>query len=219
MGTQLPQRGTTPQIFGPCLLWPNGWMDQDATWYGGRPRPRRHCARWRPSFPQGARPPIFGPCLLWPNGRPCQLLLSSCWLGLIGALQIGFVFVFLWPPYGIGQAIIFSTLWFLLPFFFSSPNLRGCRLDVYHTSTHGVASVNLECRSEMWCTRLAENAGRKKSPKNRHLGTITQLCRAISWQLRHLSTMGKIVKQQYPLHMSSQYGELGPPAAEIIKFR
>jgi len=21
-----------PQIFGPCLLWSNGWMDQDATW-------------------------------------------------------------------------------------------------------------------------------------------------------------------------------------------
>jgi len=19
-------------IFGPCLLWPNGWIDQDATW-------------------------------------------------------------------------------------------------------------------------------------------------------------------------------------------
>ena len=26
----------------------NGWMDQDATWYGGRPRPRRHCVRWGP---------------------------------------------------------------------------------------------------------------------------------------------------------------------------
>jgi len=25
------------------VLWQNGWMDQDATWYGGRPRPRRHC--------------------------------------------------------------------------------------------------------------------------------------------------------------------------------
>ena len=25
-----PQKGD-PQIFGPCLLWPNGWMDQDAT--------------------------------------------------------------------------------------------------------------------------------------------------------------------------------------------
>jgi len=24
------------------VLWPNGWMDQDATWYEGRPRPRRH---------------------------------------------------------------------------------------------------------------------------------------------------------------------------------
>jgi len=25
-----PKRGQSPQIFGPCLLWPNGWMDQDA---------------------------------------------------------------------------------------------------------------------------------------------------------------------------------------------
>ena len=23
---------------GACLLWQNGWMDQDATWYRGRPR-------------------------------------------------------------------------------------------------------------------------------------------------------------------------------------
>jgi len=22
-------------IFGPCLLWPNGWMDQDGTWHRG----------------------------------------------------------------------------------------------------------------------------------------------------------------------------------------
>jgi len=27
----LPQMGTAPPIFGPCLLWPNGWMDQDGT--------------------------------------------------------------------------------------------------------------------------------------------------------------------------------------------
>jgi len=25
-------------IFGPCLLWPNDWMDGDAAWYGSRPR-------------------------------------------------------------------------------------------------------------------------------------------------------------------------------------
>jgi len=53
-------------------------------------------------------------------------------------------------------------------------------------------SVNLGCRSETTCcTRLAENAGRKRSPKSRHLGTIVQLCRAISSQRRHISTTGK----------------------------
>jgi len=35
------KRGIAPRpIFGPCLLLPNGWMDQDATWYGGKPQPR-----------------------------------------------------------------------------------------------------------------------------------------------------------------------------------
>ena len=64
------------------VLWPNGWMGQDATWYGGRPRPRRHCVRWGPSSPyekgHSSPPPLVGPCLLWPNGRPSQQLLSSC---------------------------------------------------------------------------------------------------------------------------------------------
>jgi len=60
-----------PPLFGPCLLWPYGWMGQGATWYEGRPRPRRHCVTWgSSSHPKGAQPPIFGPRLLWPNGRP-----------------------------------------------------------------------------------------------------------------------------------------------------
>ena len=45
----------------------------------------------------------------------------------------------LWSPYGIGQTIIFFALWFLSSIFFSSPNLSGRRLDVYHTLTHDVA--------------------------------------------------------------------------------
>jgi len=49
-----------PLIFSPCLLWPDGWMDQNATWYGGRPRPRPHCVRWGPSLPpKGAQQPPF----------------------------------------------------------------------------------------------------------------------------------------------------------------
>ena len=35
------------------VLWPNGWMDQDDTWCGGRPRLMRHCVRWKPSSPHG----------------------------------------------------------------------------------------------------------------------------------------------------------------------
>jgi len=35
--------GGQPPIFGPCIPWSNAFIDQDATWYGGRPRPRRHC--------------------------------------------------------------------------------------------------------------------------------------------------------------------------------
>ena len=62
-------KGHSPfPIFGPFLLWSNGWMNQDVTWYGlglgpgdfvldGDPAP--------PSPKEGGRTPqIFGPCLL-----------------------------------------------------------------------------------------------------------------------------------------------------------
>jgi len=50
-----------------------------------------------------------------------------------------------WSPYGIGQTIIFLPcgFFFLSSSFFSSRNLSGQRLDVRHTSTHGVALVRL----------------------------------------------------------------------------
>jgi len=104
---------------------------------------------------------------------------------------------------------IFACRLLLSFFLFSSPQPSqiGC-LPYFHTSCG--LSLNLECRSEMCRTRLAGNAGPKKLPKLRHLGTIAQLCRAISLQLRHISTIKKLVKQQYLLHMSSQYGELRP---------
>jgi len=51
----------------------------------------------------------------------------------------------------------------------------------------------------------------QKIAKNRHLGTIAQICGAISSQLRHVSAIGKkLVKQQYLPHRSSQYRELRP---------
>ena len=57
-----------------CVLWPNGWMDQDETWHAGylglgpghtvldrdpAPLPRKGHS---PLFQ------IFGPYLFWPNG-------------------------------------------------------------------------------------------------------------------------------------------------------
>ena len=77
-------------------------------------------------------------------------------------------------------------------FFVSSPNFSRRRLDVYHIPTHSVALVRiLRCRSETCCTRLAEKNMTQKIAKNSSSGTIAQLCRAMSSQLRHVSTIGK----------------------------
>jgi len=67
-----PKRGLSPEIFGPCLLWPNGWMDQYVTWDGGRPQPRRLCVRCGPSpaYPRTGRTPL-------PNFRPTCIVLDG----------------------------------------------------------------------------------------------------------------------------------------------
>jgi len=43
-----------------------------------------------------------------------------------------------------GHYIFCPVVSFYLSFFFSSPNLGGRRLDVYHTSTHDVALVRIK---------------------------------------------------------------------------
>jgi len=88
---------------------------------------------------------------------------------------------------------LYFALWFLSIFcFYSSLNLSGLQigcLQYFHTGCGSTA--NLKCRSEMCCTRLAVNTGRKNDAKNCHLRTIAELCRAISSQLTHVSTIGK----------------------------
>jgi len=59
-------------IFGPCLLWPNGWMDEDVAWYGSRPCHWPRCTRGGPSSRERGTAAhhlfaVFGPCLLWPR--------------------------------------------------------------------------------------------------------------------------------------------------------
>jgi len=78
-------------------------------------------------------------------------------------------------------------------------------------------SANLECRSETCCTRLAANAGPKKVSKNCHLGSIAQLCRAISSQLRPVLTIGKnFLSSNISSRCPHNMVNFGPLAAEIV---
>ena len=120
------------------------------------------------------------------------------------------VLFFLWPPCIADAHIIFLPCGFYLlassVFFF--PRLISAVADWMSTILAYMVwlSANLRCRPETCYTALSANTGRKKSPKNRHLVTIAQFCRAISSQLRLVSTIGKkLVKQQYLLHISTMW--------------
>jgi len=64
----------------------------------------------------------------------------------------------------------------------------------------------------MYRTRLADNTGRK----NRHLGTIAQICPAVSSQLRHESTIGKkLLNSNTSSTCPDNMVNFGPLAAEI----
>ena len=120
----------------------------------------------------------------------------------------------LWPPYGIGRTIIFSSLrLFCLSFssFFlaeSQPSQIGC-LPYFHA--WGGLSTNLGCRSETCGTWLAE----KRGCKNRHLGSIAQLCRAISSQLRYRQSEKKLLSSNISSTCPDNMVNFGPLVAEI----
>jgi len=116
---------------------------------------------------------------------------------------------------------LYFSLWFLSSIYLLSffiPRLISAVADWMSTILIWCGlSANLECRSEMCCTRLAGNTGRKNDAKNRHLGTIAQLCRAISSQLRHISTIEKKlpssnISSRCPYNMVN----FGPLPAKIV---
>ena len=81
---------------------------------------------------------------------------------------------------------IFWPVSFFLSFFFLFfPHLISAVADWMFTIVHTWCglSANLECRSEMYCTRLAKNIGRKKIAKKSPSHHHAQLCRAISSEI------------------------------------
>jgi len=79
----------------------------------------------------------------------------------------------------------------LSSFFFFFPRLISAVADWMSTILRLPHMVKF--RTEVWNVLHAAcwNTGRKNDAENRHLGTIAQLCRAISSQPRHVSTIGK----------------------------
>jgi len=103
------------------------------------------------------------------------------------------------------------VLWFLLLSSFFFPRLILAVADwmsaILAHMMWPYSSVNLGWRSETCCTWLAENTGRKNSPSVHHRTTLLGYIFATK---AHIDNWKKIVKQQYLLHMSLQYGELRP---------
>jgi len=73
------------------VLWPNGWMDQDATWYTevGLGDIVLDMGTQLSATERGTAAPTFQPTLLW-HGRPSQQLLSSCTLYSVSVIPISF---------------------------------------------------------------------------------------------------------------------------------
>ena len=71
-GDPSPVKGAQPPVFGPCLLRPNGWTDEDASWYGSRSRPRPHCVT--------RRPPAKGAQQQSPSFRPISIVATTAQL-------------------------------------------------------------------------------------------------------------------------------------------
>jgi len=111
---------------------------------------------------------------------------------------------------------IFLYMWFLLLFSIFFPRLISAVVDWMSTILLHVALIraNLECKSEMCYTWLAGNTGCKNDAKNCHLRTIAQLCRAVSSQLRYVSTIGKKVLNRNMSstcpHNMANFGSLTP---------
>jgi len=103
---------------------------------------------------------------------------------------------------------VVSSSFYLLLLAYSQPSQIGCL--PYFDSWCGL-SANLRCRSETCCTRFSANTECKNSPKKLPSGHhCTTLSGYIFATKAHVDNWKKFVKQQYLLHVSSQYGKPRP---------
>jgi len=119
----------------------------------------------------------------------------------------------LWTPYVSDADIIFSSCAFSSFFFFSFSfflRLISAVGDWMYTILSHMMWPLCKFRMHVWKVLHAAR-WKIQDTKNRHLGTIAQLCPAISSQLRHISTIGnKLLNSNTSFTCPPQYGELRP---------
>jgi len=110
-------------------------------------------------------------------------------------------------------------LWFLSSIYvlFSSPNLSGRRLDVYHTSTHGVALARIKNaglkRAARGSLKIQDAKSRQKSPSGHHRTTLLGYIFATK---AHIDNRKKLVKLSSNISSTCSHNmvNFGPLAAE-----
>jgi len=96
----LPNKGAHPaQIFGPCLLWPNGLMHQDIPLGTERGLDPGHTVLdGDPAPPQGAQPPHFRPMSIVAKRSPISATAEHLLLSLTCLLTVGKRHLFCFRP-------------------------------------------------------------------------------------------------------------------------
>jgi len=79
-----PKKDTVPNFRPVSVVAKRLYMDQDATWYGGRPRRMPHCVRWEPAPPHemGTEAPSFLPMSIVAKRSPISATAKLLFSGL-----------------------------------------------------------------------------------------------------------------------------------------
>jgi len=118
---------------------------------------------------------------------------------------------FLWPPNRAGHSapIVSIFFFFLLFLAYSQRSEIGC-LPCFHTWCG--LSANLECTSEMCCTRLPESTGCKNLPSAHHRTTLSgYICATKACVNNRKNLLNSNISCTYPHNMVN----FGPLMAEI----
>ena len=123
------------------------------------------------------------------------------------------LFLLLWPPCGIGQAITFSCCGFFLSSYLFFPRLISAVEDWMSTILRHMVCPSANFRMQVWnVLRVARWKYRtqkscQKSQSRHHCTTLSGYIFATK---AHIDNQKNFIKQQYLLLMSPQYGELRP---------